>query len=439
MLRSPRQASNLYVVGDGGTPRSKRSFAVTFHRASPSSMGSMDIPLTYYVKSADMPSVQPQIEDMNQYNKKRVAYTGWKQSPVKIVFYDTADSAAVKMWNDYAKHYFGDFRQQAGSWAYDVTAPQVIDNGSGFGFSPRAGSSNVLDLATGFYFDRIEIVNIASGGAVTTTIINPKITSFDPDTYDYEDGGISMITITLTYEAIQYAGGTPTAAEKQPFVTGFKGGALNLPGGQPAKGVPKWGGSIGENDGYADVSSAKSALMAAGKSSSGLGGGLGMFGNFNFGGIVGSVVNSVVSGRGVTAGLSNLPYMMGTGNPVLSTVINAAMGRSQNPLLDIGSAVLGSNMRPTGVSSVLWDAAQAGIQASVRGGNVASGAALGTLAAGIVNSLGNGGSGITRSANGVSLSSDALQFINNERPDYAQYGFNGGSNDQSNDGNNSGN
>src|ERR1700748_3734813 len=123
-IRTPRQASTIFGLDGASAPRSKGLFYVCFKQS-----GQVSAPATsgwqnnmgFLVKNIDRPSIQPEVTEVNQYNKKRQITLGYKIAPLKMTLYDTADSMVMQMWNEYSQWYFGDFGQSATSYSYDVT------------------------------------------------------------------------------------------------------------------------------------------------------------------------------------------------------------------------------------------------------------------------------------------------------------------------------
>jgi hypothetical protein len=208
------QAYNATANNYAGAPRPRFLFLVRFVRASGAGGQAWSNGMTFAVRSADRPKIQPQVQELNQYNKKRLVQTGVKYSPVKVSFYDTTDAAVMQMWNEYSNFYFGDFRQSGVSnWAYDVTAPQFVGGQAGFGFSPNLSTDVVKNInTTAYFFDRIEVYQVYAGEYSQFTLVNPKISSFDPDGFDYEHSEAHTIDMSFEYEAVLYAnGGMPAS------------------------------------------------------------------------------------------------------------------------------------------------------------------------------------------------------------------------------------
>jgi hypothetical protein len=222
-LRTPHQASRIFGLDGPAAPRPKNLFYVNFRRgndtaASQASQRTWQRDLSYRVKAVDRPGVTPEVQELNQYNKKRQVYTGYKLQQMKVTFYDTVDNTAGQMWNDYAQHYFGDFRHDKArdDFRWDVMADEYRDtateDGFGFGFAPRRASQSEMEENVQFFFDTISVYQVFGGKFIQFDIINPKITSFDADDLSYEDSGIGLFTMVVAYEAIIYVNnGKPQA------------------------------------------------------------------------------------------------------------------------------------------------------------------------------------------------------------------------------------
>lgn len=437
LLATPNHVARIFSLDGARAPKQRHIFVVRFVRGAGN--GQRASALTFLVKSVDRPSVQPATEELNQYNKKRQVYTGWKTQPVRIVFFDTADGAAMRMWDEYARHYFGDFEQgNRNGWRYDVTMAEFADNGSGFGFTGANGGNTQPNGH--FFFDLIEIVHVGGAGYSKMTLVNPRITAFDPDDLDYENSSPALITATFAYEGLLYTGGAVGDAERALFGQDFNptnlsgaAGVMPNPLGTPLPFVENWEGgkTLNSTNYLKSIGAGGFGQGVGGGRGSSLGGGiLGSFGNFNFGAVAGAVAGSVVSGRGVRAGLrEGLPYLA-SGSPLLSSILT--LGGSRTPLSAVGTALLGSFQRPsTGVGAALWDAAQGGVQGGVRGARGATEGAARGAAASVVSGLMSGrlltGTGSTGAQGvGIQPTATSLAAMNAQRPASAQYGFNEG-------------
>jgi hypothetical protein len=233
LLASPNQSSTVFGLGGAHPIRQKSSFVMRFLRKAGEGGEEWKSGLSFIVKSIDRPTIQPVVEELNQYNKKRVIHTGVKYSPVTCIVYDTADGAAMAMWVQYMQHYYGDYRQDAGTYKDDIISPKMLGNDKlaldGYGFGIQKTSTASIDGAnTQFFFDRIDVYQVWGGEYTCFQLLNPRISNFDPDELDYEQSAASTITMGLSYEAIHHEnGGRPQKVSANSALTELFGGIFN--------------------------------------------------------------------------------------------------------------------------------------------------------------------------------------------------------------------
>lgn len=239
LIKSPQQASITFNLTGSSPVRLRNLFHVRFQSTYLDSSFGIDS-LGFLLKAATLPQIQPVTEELNQYNKKRQVHTGYKHQPVRLTFYDTADSKALQMFALYAKHFFGDFRHdKTQDYRYDVTMSEFFDTGNrGYGFAPGGDSDAAKDQNSQFFFDRIDIYQVFNGQYVQHALINPKISSFDPEDLDYASSEVGLITCQVSYEAVYYVNdGKPQSISSDPYLSeAFK--KPNLAG----IGIPNLGG-----------------------------------------------------------------------------------------------------------------------------------------------------------------------------------------------------
>jgi hypothetical protein len=432
-IKSPRQATTVFGLDGQSVPRKKSLFYVRFRRADNAQAGraGWQDNLGFMAKSVDRPSVQPQIEELNQYGKKRQVTTGIKNQPARIVLYDTADSMAMRMWVEYSRWYFGEYRQDSDAmWDYDVTTEEMYGMDEGFGFTLRNSSSDAIDLNSQFFFDALEVYQVWGGYFTQFDLINPKISAFDPDELDYSVTEPSTISVTLNYEAmIHQNGAAPQPISSDPLVASVFGGLFNGNTFDPegaASSKPRHGYNFTDKDVAPAPLSFRnktlgqivdSALHTA-TGSQGVGS-LGIFGNFNFGAATG--VNT-----GSLAG--DISYLA-TGNPALASVLNQTVGQAatsaSSRILSTGSSNVvsgySSSKVDTAKSALLGAATNVSnkyanqyVNNNLLGGVVAAGVIEGTPAT----------DQVSKTSSGLSLKSMALAVINSNRAPVSQIGFN---------------
>ncbi|GAC1380660.1 MAG: hypothetical protein NVSMB40_20070 [Aquirhabdus sp.] len=201
-LRSPLPASTIY--NSSGYPRMRNIFMVRFQ---PNGLNPAMANLTFVVKHCDRPKITMKSEELNQYNKRRHIYTGFRLEPIKMTFYDSANGAAQNMWTQYSQYYFGDFA--AGSnkaFIYDVTSPSNYMRGNGFGLTEGYGNDSTPDAE--WFFERLEIYHFYTSDTArmfdSYFLYKPRITAYEPDELDYESSAISQISMSFVYENLQY-------------------------------------------------------------------------------------------------------------------------------------------------------------------------------------------------------------------------------------------
>ena len=182
------------------------------------------------VKTVDLPKYNIDVATLNQYNRKRLVQTKINYEPVTITFHDDGGDNIREMWYQYYSYYYRDPAQQ-----YISNAP--VTNGSigsiqtkqnGFGYNNRdiyaqnrSGSvsdwgyigENFRDgtsTASGKppFFKDIQIIGFDQHKYARYILINPLITNWNHDTYDYAQGnGTMQHTMTIRYETVKYLNG----------------------------------------------------------------------------------------------------------------------------------------------------------------------------------------------------------------------------------------
>jgi hypothetical protein len=214
------------------------------------------------VKSAQLPTYSMTVETLNQYNRKRLAQTKIEYNPVQIEFHDDGGDLIRNMWYNYYSYYYKDPSQ-----AYDSPNNQngqiaQIQSPAGFSYNSRdiyENSRTVNDwgyigesydegatsLLTGTpsgkppFFRDIRIYGLYQKKWAEYILINPMITDWNHDTYDYSQGAGTMTNrCTIKYETVKYYSGAVGGVRPDTNVVGFADpayydtvpSALNRPG-----------------------------------------------------------------------------------------------------------------------------------------------------------------------------------------------------------------
>lgn len=200
--------------------------------------------LSYVVKTVDLPKFTVNTETMNQYNRKRVVQTKVNYDPVTITFHDDGGDNVRKMWYAYFNYYYKDSAQQYleapvgtslgqsgnkvtgfGYNARDIYAPQRIGQVNDWGYIGEGfnDGSNAPGGKPAFFRD-IQIYGFDQHKTATYVLINPIISNWNHDQYNYSEGaGIMQNTMTIHYETVKYYNGAVSSSQSagDPNAHGF--------------------------------------------------------------------------------------------------------------------------------------------------------------------------------------------------------------------------
>jgi hypothetical protein len=260
-LRDYTHASKTFGVSGGSynlAPRNKFLFHVYFNLntnipavANLVSGGKSSV-IGLMVKTAQLPSYQVDVSTMNQYNRKRLVQTKINYNPAQIVFNDDHSDLIRNMWYQYYQYYYSDPTYKYGNTPNqsgvlgEIQVPAVLGGAayvndtytpsrgvqhwglSGQGYNNPTLQSLATSLLTGPasgqlpFFNDITIYGLAQKSYAQYTMINPLITDWQHDTYDYSQGnGVVTHTMTIKYEAVKYYSGDIGGNQPSEQVTGF--------------------------------------------------------------------------------------------------------------------------------------------------------------------------------------------------------------------------
>lgn len=175
------------------------------------------------VKSAQLPNYELSVETLNQYNRKRLVQTKIDYNPVTLEFHDDGGDLVRNMWYNYFKYYYKDASQQYdnasatnGSMAAMMQSPvgfsynnrDIYDNQryvNDWGYIGESYADGVPGVGPTTskppFFRDIRIYGLNQRRFAEYILINPMITNWTHDTYDYSAGnGIMNNRMTIRYE-----------------------------------------------------------------------------------------------------------------------------------------------------------------------------------------------------------------------------------------------
>lgn len=200
------------------------------------------------VRNVRLPSFQFDTHKLNQYNRKRIVQTKVRYEPVQIEFHDDNANTINKLWYSYYTYYYKDATKPgvyfAGSrgglqntpsdpnaaatqptlanYEYRDIYEQSISGNDDWGY---IGETSVPSTVTGNkppFFKDIRIFGFWQHNWTAYVLVNPIITSFNHDTYNYDEGnGVMKNQMTIEYETVVYQEGQLDGREPGDIVTGF--------------------------------------------------------------------------------------------------------------------------------------------------------------------------------------------------------------------------
>jgi len=253
-LKDYRHAAKTFRTnGYGNSPRFKFLFHVYFNLNTNGIPALRNIfaagqsnTIGVLVKTIDLPKFRIDTEVLNQYNRKRVIQKKVEYQPVTIKFHDDGDDLIRTLWYNYFSYYYKDPNQKyQGINETNGTLGVSSTISNGFDYNARdiyAGTRTVNDWgfvgesysdgtssASGkpIFFRDITIYGFNQHSYAVYTLINPMISDWSHDTYDYSQGdGVMEHTVTLQYETVKYYSGAIGAARPDTNATGFADPAL---------------------------------------------------------------------------------------------------------------------------------------------------------------------------------------------------------------------
>lgn len=344
VLRDYTHASKTFRAKNyENAPKLKFLFHVNFeiNTEALSNLPGMDANWGLAVKSIKLPTFTMTTHEMNQYNRKRIVQSKIKYEPVDITFHDDAGTSANggmirNLWKSYYQYYFSDSRNpkimiaskavnsdsSKGSGYNNRTQyDKSITGDENWGYSGEA-SKAMPGLVKVPFFKSIRIFGFNQHNYVTYVLVNPMITRFGHDTYNYAEGNGTMEnTMTLDYETVVYDSGAISGADPGNMVPGF-GDVANYdktlgPGSRPGSNatILGQGGLVDAAGGFSDAIASGNYLGALGIA----GTSYNTFKNQNLGQILKGDVTSQILGA-----MNGVPNSRNTFNIPTGATIGAA-------------------------------------------------------------------------------------------------------------------
>jgi hypothetical protein len=247
-LRDYTHASKVFRTnGYSNSPRFKFLFHVYFNLNTTqipqlrNVLGADQSTIGLLVKNIDLPKYKIDVETLNQYNRKRLIQKKIDYQPVNLKFHDDGGDLIRNLWYNYYSYYYKDPNQpyrgqtaQNGSLGPSATLSNGFDYNSrdiytndrqvndwGYIGEAYADSTNSQGGKPAFFTD-ISIYGFNQHKFVEYVLINPLISDWSHDTYDYsQDAGVMENSVTISYETVKYYSGAIGTVRPDNNVQGF--------------------------------------------------------------------------------------------------------------------------------------------------------------------------------------------------------------------------
>jgi hypothetical protein len=250
-LRDYAHASKFFLAnGLEYVPRVKFLFHVYFNLNTDSRTGIPSLQQVFsedqssigmLVKTIQLPQYKIATEVLNQYNRKRVIQKKIEYDPVQVEMHDDGGDLIRTLWYNYFSYYYKDPSQSYNNVTATNGAPGV-DSTQAAGFSYNNRDIYVNERAVndwGYigesfsdgtnsengkppFFRDITVYGFDQNKWVSYVLINPLISSWSHDTYDYsQDNGIMQNSMTIQYETVKYY--TGSVGTDRPVTGGVSG------------------------------------------------------------------------------------------------------------------------------------------------------------------------------------------------------------------------
>ena len=194
------------------------------------------------VKDIRLPSFSFTTHQMNQYNRKRIVQSKIKYEAVEISFHDDNNDSVNLLWNNYYRYYYNDGSKPQDvlsgvrgtnlgeSLNYVVSSSKQYNDRNIYensitGDNDWGFNGGQTDMSTGKkvpFFKNITVFGFNQHNFTAYTFVNPVITNFNHDSYNYEDGnGVMQNKMTIDYETVVYNYGKMDGRNPGNIVTGF--------------------------------------------------------------------------------------------------------------------------------------------------------------------------------------------------------------------------
>lgn len=193
------------------------------------------------VKTIKLPSFSIKTQELNQYNRKRVVQTKIGYDPVNVTFHDDSVNTITKLWDAYYSYYYKDgtnlnvFKGNRGTSIESVPGEGAqkqnynvrnlydgdLTGNNNWGYIGEVDARSNSQVKIPF-FRNITVFGFSRHLFTAYTLINPMITKFDHDTFNYaEAAGTMECRMDINYETVVYNEGAIDGQTPDNIIRGF--------------------------------------------------------------------------------------------------------------------------------------------------------------------------------------------------------------------------
>jgi hypothetical protein len=177
------------------------------------------------VETVDLPRFSVDVDEKNQYNRKKLVQTRIRYEPVQMIFHDDMAGLTTLLWESYFRYYYQDpnYATKNSRGQPNTAVPQAYYNNTYRGEEAnkfKYGLDNNRSNSVPF-FNSISVYQLYSNNArpehTAFTLINPLITNMSHDTMSQAENTFTKNTIRFNYEAVLYGRGRTAVDEPAGF------------------------------------------------------------------------------------------------------------------------------------------------------------------------------------------------------------------------------
>lgn len=208
-LRDARHAHNLFTeYGHIFSPKTKFLYHVVFEVTDDvsnfSNFRQFQKQIGVLVKTADLPGFRADIQNKQQYNRKKNMQTRLDYQDVNLVLHDDNLGATRAMLEEYYRFYFQDGNHSISS-STTTTDGSFAPRDKYAARTPNYGLNNFYEKP---FFKSIKIYQLSLQNWFSYTLVNPLLSAWNHGGVDSTDGSsFNENTISIAYESVLYDNG----------------------------------------------------------------------------------------------------------------------------------------------------------------------------------------------------------------------------------------